>query len=90
MKSNFLSVQFVETFTIITTEPNPMVAAVHDRMPVIIYPEHYQWWLVPDRFEPQFLKTLLKPYQAGNMDCYRVSSLVNDARYDGLRCVEAG
>ena len=26
--------QTVETFTIITTEPNPMVAAVHNRMPV--------------------------------------------------------
>jgi putative SOS response-associated peptidase YedK len=32
--------QFVETFTIITTEPNPMVAAVHNRMPVIVGPEH--------------------------------------------------
>ena len=24
--------------------------------------EHFQWWLQPDRFEPQFLKTLLRPY----------------------------
>ena len=82
--------QIVETFTIITTEPNPMLAAVHDRMPVIIYPEHYQWWLVPNRFEPQFLKTLLKPYPAAEMDCYRVSSQVNNARYDGVKCVEKG
>ena len=67
-----------------------MVAAVHDRMPVILHPEHYQWWLVPDRFESQFLKTLLKPYPAGDMDCYRVSGVVNDARYDGPKCVEAG
>ena len=54
--------QIVETFTIITTEPNPMVAAVHNRIPVILGPEHYQWWLEPDRFEPEFLKTLLRPY----------------------------
>ena len=55
--------QIIETFTIITTEPNAMVAAVHNRMPVIFGPEHYQWWLQPDRFEPQFLKTLLRPYR---------------------------
>jgi hypothetical protein len=27
---------------------------------VILGLEHYQWWLQPDRFEPQFLKTLLR------------------------------
>ena len=80
----------VETFTIITTEPNPMVAAVHNRMPVIIGPEHYQWWLQPDRFEPQFLKTLLRPYPAEDMDCYRVSKLVNNAKNDSAECISPG
>ena len=32
-----------------------MVAKVHDRMPVILGPEHFQWWLEPERFEPEFL-----------------------------------
>jgi putative SOS response-associated peptidase YedK len=74
--------QEIETFTIITTTPNPMVAKVHDRMPVILEPEHYQWWLEPKRFEPEFLKTLLRPYPADQMDCYRVSKLVNSAKND--------
>ena len=82
--------QTVETFTIITTEPNPMVAAVHNRMPVIIGPEHYQWWLQPDRFEPQFLKTLLRPYPAEDMACCRVSKLVNNARHDSPACLQPG
>ncbi|MEI6078067.1 MAG: SOS response-associated peptidase [Verrucomicrobiota bacterium] len=82
--------QVVETFTIITTEPNPMVAAVHDRMPVILSPEHFQWWLQPDRFEPQFLKTLLRPYPAEDMACYRVSKLVNNARLDSPDCLQTG
>ena len=59
-----------------------MVAKVHDRMPVILEPEHYQWWLEPKRFEPEFLKTLLRPYPADQMDCYRVSKLVNSAKND--------
>ncbi len=82
--------QMIETFTIITTEPNPMVAAVHNRMPVILGPEHYQWWLEPDRFEPQFLKTLLRPYPAEDMACYRVSKLVNNAKHDSPACLLAG
>ena len=64
--------QVIETFTIITTTPNPMVAAVHDRMPVILGQEHYQWWLEPNRFEPAFLKTLLRPYPAEEMECRSV------------------
>ena len=82
--------QMIETFTIITTEPNPMVAAVHNRMPVILGPEHYHWWLEPDRFEPQFLKTLLRPYPAEDMACYRVSKLVNNAKHDSPACLLAG
>ena len=82
--------QTVETFTIITTEPNPMVAAVHNRMPVILGPEHYQWWLQPDRFEPQFLKTLLRPYPAELMECCRVSKLVNNAKHDSPDCLLPG
>jgi putative SOS response-associated peptidase YedK len=59
-----------------------MVAAVHNRMPVILGPEHYQWWLEPNRFEPHFLKTLLRPYPAELMECCRVSKLVNNAKID--------
>lgn len=82
--------QTVETFTIITTEPNAMVAKVHDRMPVILSPEHYQWWLEPKRFDPQFLKTLLRPYPAEDMACVRVSKLVNIAKHDTPDCLLPG
>jgi len=82
--------QVVETFTVITTTPNPMVAAVHDRMPVILSPEHYRWWLEPKRFEPEFLKTLLRPYPAEDMACGSVSKLVNSAKNDGPECIAPG
>ena len=78
--------QIVETFVIITTEPNPMAAKVHNRMPVILGPEHYSWWLEP-KFEPEFLKTLLRPFPAERMECRQVSSLVNSTKNDGPECV---
>ncbi len=57
-----------------------------NRMPVIIGPEHYLWWLEP-KFEPEFLKTLLRPFPAEKMDCRQVSSRVNDARNEGPECL---
>jgi len=47
----------------------------------------YQWWLEPNRFEPQFLKTLLHPYPAEDMACCRVSKLVNSAKHDSPECL---
>lgn len=35
------------TFTILTTEPNPLMATIHDRMPAIIRPKDYASWLDP-------------------------------------------
>jgi putative SOS response-associated peptidase YedK len=35
----------VETYTIVTTESNPLLADIHDRMPVIVAPEDYDRWL---------------------------------------------
>ena len=35
----------LESYTIITTTPNELTAAVHDRMPVILRPQDYDLWL---------------------------------------------
>ena len=78
--------QIVETFTIITCEPNLMAAKVHNRMPVILGPEHYSWWL-ESKFEPDFLKTFLRPFSADKMACMRVSATINDARNDEVGCL---
>ncbi len=35
----------VESFTIITTEPNDLIQPIHNRMPVILQPEDEEQWL---------------------------------------------
>jgi putative SOS response-associated peptidase YedK len=35
----------VETYTILTTEPNDILSDIHDRMPVIVRQEDYDAWL---------------------------------------------
>ena len=77
-----------ETFSIITTEANPMVARVHERMPVILQDTHWQWW-IDDRRNGEAVKFMLRPFEAGDMDCYRVSPLVNNTKNDSPECLLA-
>lgn len=37
--------EHIERFTIIVTEPNDLARLIHERMPVIVTPEHYDAWL---------------------------------------------
>lgn len=52
------------TCTIITTQPNDLVAPIHNRMPVILLPEDEDHWLDPDMTEPEETVNLLRPYPA--------------------------
>ena len=55
------------SFAIITTEPNELIAQLHNRMPVVLKREHYQDWLDPENHDVAALKTMLKPYPAEHM-----------------------
>lgn len=72
----------VVSCTIITTTPNKVTEKVHDRMPVILKEEDYDMWLNPSMNDTEFLKTLIKPYEAEQMDAYLVSTLVNSPKND--------
>lgn len=67
----------LKTCTIITTQPNELMASLHDRMPVILHPRDYTKWLDPSPQTPESLLPLLKPYPADAMTAYPVSTLVN-------------
>jgi putative SOS response-associated peptidase YedK len=78
----------LETCTILTTEPNDLVATVHDRMPVILAPDAHDAWLDPAVEQPDRLTPLLRPYPAEAMDAYPVGPLVNSPTHDGPGCIE--
>jgi putative SOS response-associated peptidase YedK len=63
----------VETCSILTTSPNAVTSAVHDRMPVILDPDSYDLWLDPEMGDVSAVSELLKPYNARLMRCYPVS-----------------
>lgn len=77
----------IETCTILTTEANELLQPVHDRMPVILAPEHYEQWLDLTT-SAKSLKHLLHPYTASIMQGYPVSTTVNSPTHDSPECVQ--
>ncbi len=78
---------FLETCTIITTEPNRLLAPIHNRMPVILSPEHYALWLAPALHDDRALTALLQPYPPDAMRARPVSCAVNNAAHDAPDCI---
>jgi len=78
----------LETCTILTTEANEPMRAIHDRMPVVIPPESFDIWLDPDIHDSGKLTRLLRPFHPDEMTAYPVSTLVNNVRNDSAGCVE--
>jgi putative SOS response-associated peptidase YedK len=77
----------VETFTILTTKANPMLAPVHDRMPVVIAPERFEEWLDPAVEDAGKLKGLLASRDWPEAEVYAVSTHVNRPANEDPLCV---
>jgi len=75
------------TYTIITTEPNDLMATVHNRMPGIMSPDYEEEWLTGEQPDAGSLKTMLAPYPAKKMTMHTVSPLVNTPSADDERVV---
>jgi putative SOS response-associated peptidase YedK len=80
--------QEIESCTIITTDANELMAPIHNRMPVILAPADYDVWLDPAIHEVERLQRLLRPFPAGEMTAYPVSTLVNNPRNEVAECME--
>ena len=71
----------LETFTILTTDPNELTEPIHNRMPVILQPNDYSRWMEPgDPDRPP--SDLLRPFPAEKMRSWTVDDRVGNVRND--------
>jgi len=71
--------KWLDTYTIVTTDPNELMEPFHDRMPAILAPNDYQRWLA--YAEPPHLPIdLLRPYPAEEMKTWKVGKAVGNVR----------
>ena len=79
----------VESYTIITCEPNDLMRSIHNRMPVILKTENYDQWLDRKNEDVDGLAKLLVPYPEKEMAAYPVSTIVNNPKFDDPRCIKS-
>lgn len=77
----------LETFSILTTEPNKLIEPLHNRMPVILQPEDYDLWLNKNIHDPHQLECIYQPYPAEKMALHKVPDLVNNPIFDSPACI---
>jgi putative SOS response-associated peptidase YedK len=74
------------TVTVVTTEPNEVVAPLHERMAVVLGPDEERAWL--DAADPVDRAALLDTPAPDDFRAYPVSSRVNDPANDDPSVVE--
>jgi putative SOS response-associated peptidase YedK len=67
----------INTYSIITTEPNKEMSSVHNRMPVILYPEEESGWLESAKTNREEIEPYIHPFEDNGLDMFEVSREVN-------------
>jgi putative SOS response-associated peptidase YedK len=78
----------LETAAIVTTTANRTLAAIHDRMPVIVPPAAFDLWLDSDTVDPTTASALIAPAPENLLEAFPVSTQVNRTANDNPKLVE--
>lgn len=78
----------VRSFTIMTTEPNELMATIHTRMPVILAEAAWPGWLGEVSAAEDELKALLVPFPAAQMVAWPVTRDVGNVKNNRPDLVE--
>jgi putative SOS response-associated peptidase YedK len=77
----------VDTAAIVTTHANRLLAALHDRMPVIVPPDAFDLWLDCAAVDAETAAALMTPAPDGLLEYHAVSNAVNRAANDSAQLV---
>jgi putative SOS response-associated peptidase YedK len=77
----------VHSCTLVTTQPNALMAQYHDRMPVILPPAARARWLAAGALSDEELGALLVPYSGEDLVAHPVSPIVNMPANDVPACI---
>ena len=78
----------METAAIITTTANRTLATVHDRAPVIVPPEAFDFWLDCENVDEKTAAAAIVSAPEGSMEVYEISSAVNRVANDSPMLIE--
>lgn len=79
--------EFLNTYTVITTEPQQEISHIYNRMPAIIAKENLDIWLNHDKYSQEDALNLLKPFDE-KLHFHPVSTFMNSPKNNSLKCIE--
>ncbi len=78
----------IESCTLLTTAAIAALRTLHDRMPILVDPEHYGGWLDPDLLDPEAIRSLTHSNLSDRLHFHPVGFHVNNPRNDDRICIE--
>ena len=78
----------LRTLALLTTEANPLVGRIHDRMPVILKPEYEDAWLAPGELAAATKDLVLRPFPEESMTLVPVHRRVGRVSEDDAGLLE--
>ena len=73
---------WLQSFSIVTTSANELMASVHTRMPVILHQRDYDRWLSREVTEQPPID-LMRPFESEGMQMSPANPLVGNVRNNG-------
>lgn len=77
----------LESCALLTTAANSLMAAIHERMPVILHQADFDVWLDRTLSDPNELQKLYQPYPAELLQEWPVSTFVNSPAHNSEECI---
>jgi putative SOS response-associated peptidase YedK len=74
---------WLTTYAIITTEAEPGLDALHDRMPLVLPRDRWEAWLDPAVRDPDLVRALMAAPEPGRFEAYPISTDVNNVANNG-------
>jgi len=79
---------WLTTFSIVTTQAEPGLDVIHDRMPFVVPEDRWDAWLDPELTDPDDVRALLQPPVPGRFVATAVSTRVNAVVNNGPELLE--
>jgi putative SOS response-associated peptidase YedK len=78
----------METAAIVTTTANRALASIHDRMPVVIAPDAFDFWLDCRKVDAEIAAALITPARDDMLEVYEISPAVNQVANDSAELIQ--
>jgi putative SOS response-associated peptidase YedK len=80
--------EVIDSYAIITTDASASAAEIHDRMPLVLSPDHYGVWLDSALDPRPILAEEIARSQTRTLDYYASNPIGNNGRFEGPEVIQ--